>query len=81
MYLFVTLNKANEQYKEYKLKGISGFSFTLEHYFSFYLSILFDLIFYFFLQQLNHDGKKKCEESNHNLFRFTFFTVDEKVIS
>lgn len=60
MYLFVTLNKANEQYKEYKLKGISGFSFTLEHYFSFYLSILFDLIFFFFfLQQVNHDGKKK----------------------
>lgn len=59
MYLFVTLNKANEQYKEYKLKGISGFSFTLEHYFSFYLCILFDLIFFFFLQQVNHDGKKK----------------------
>lgn len=48
MYLFVTLNKANEQYKEYKLKGISGFSFTLEHYFSFYLSILFDWIFFFY---------------------------------
>lgn len=38
MYLFVTLNKANKQYKEYKLKGISGFSFTLQHYFSFYLT-------------------------------------------
>lgn len=48
MYLFVTLNKANKQYKEYKLKGILGFSFTLQHYFSFYLSILLDWIFFFF---------------------------------
>lgn len=82
MYLFVTLNKANKQYKEYKLKGISGFSFTLQHYLSIFLSLSILLDLSFFLQKVKHDGKKKiCEESNHDLFRFTFFTVDEKVIS
>lgn len=75
MYLFVTLNKANEQYKEYKLKGISGFSFTLEHYFSFYLSILFDLIFFFFLQQVNHDGKKKNVRNQITIYLDLHFSL------